>query len=70
MIRVTGSVTFQSEWDGAEIAVRVEPFDVLNDSSWIEIVDEATERNYPAGSAGPEGYGWMQIDEHLNEALV
>ena len=63
---VTGTLTFQSEKDGREITRRFPAFQAHTGWAYIDIVDHAIEL---VSLPNIGDYGWMQIDENINEAL-
>ena len=63
---VTGTLTFQSEKDGREITRRFPAFQANTGWAYIDLVDHAIEL---VSTPDLGSYGWLQIDEHINEAL-
>ena len=64
---VTGTLTFQSEKDAREITRRFPAFQADTSWAYVDLVDHAIELVTLPNIGG--SYCWMQIDEHINEAL-
>lgn len=64
-VRITGTMTFESEHSGEVVTRKVPPFHAPAETPWVDIVDEALERAEPAW-----GGAWVNTDENLKETPV
>ena len=63
---VTGTLTFQSEKDAREITRRFPAFQADTSWAYVDLIDHAIDL---VSLPDIGDYGWLNIDEHINEAL-
>lgn len=66
---VSGTVTFESEKDGAIRTVRFPSFEATPETPYVDLVDRAIERAESKLPKLPAEFGWIQIDEAIEEAV-
>lgn len=67
-IRITGTVTASSEWDGKVVTRPIRAFTVPDGTPWTEIVDQA---QAGAFARGPKpGYMWLSEGDDITETEI
>lgn len=68
--QVSGTVTFESEQDGKVRTVRFAPFHATTETPYVDLVDSAIETCYDKLPSLPEEFGWVAIDEAIDEKVI